>query len=193
VVVDGKNVRFADAAFGALERLKRQYYAANAISDETQAEWENRARRPPPEWSARARSTLAEADKYPDSRGGKAYPAKPLAGVWATAPYLNNGSVATMWDLLTPPEARPKSFTLGTREYDIRNLGYQNADGSGPAPPWELRTSEPSNANGGHVYGTNLPDDDKRALIEFLKVLKPNEMSKPPLRGTGGATTGGGD
>ncbi len=71
------------------------------------------------------RSTLADAEKYPDSKGGRVYPAKPLAGIWATAPYLNNGSVANMWDLLTAPGARPAKFPLGSREYDTEKLGYR--------------------------------------------------------------------
>jgi hypothetical protein len=181
VTVEGKSMRFAEAAFGALAKLKQEYYQANAVSEQTQAEWENRTRRPPPEWAARTRSTLAESEQFPDSKGGKVYPAKPLAGIWATAPYLNNGSVATMWDLLTPPKDRPKTFVLGSREYDTENLGYKAADASSPAPAWQLKATEPSNDNGGHVYGTNLSDDDKHALIEFLKVLKPGEMTKRPL------------
>jgi len=185
VIVDGKTVRFAAAAFTALENLKRQYYAANHITEQTQAEWEGRDRRPPPQWRAAMRSTLADADKYPDSRGGRVYPAKPLAGIWATAPYLNNGSVANMWDLLTPPNARPKSFSLGSREYDVEKLGYRTTpDPAAPAPAWELRTSETGNSNGGHVYGTNLSDEDKWALIEFMKKLRPSDIRKEPLRTT---------
>src|SRR2546427_265710 len=56
VIVDGKEMRFAAAAFGALENLKKRYYTANSISDETQADWENRARRPPPAWKPTMRS-----------------------------------------------------------------------------------------------------------------------------------------
>ena len=128
------------------------------------------------------RSTLAEADKFPDTKGGRVYPAKPLAGVWATAPYLNNGSVANMWDLLTPPANRPKQFMLGSREYDVQKLGYVTiADAKSPAPAWEYDASQTGNANTGHVYGTNLSDDDKWALIEFLKALKPGDIKKEPL------------
>jgi processive rubber oxygenase RoxA-like protein len=185
VIVDGKEVRFAAAAFGALENLKKRYYAANKISEQTQAEWEGRTRRPPPQWKPAMRSTLADADKYPDSRGGRVYPAKPLAGIWATAPYLNNGSVANMWDLLTPPNARPPSFLLGSREYDTEKLGYRTtSDSSAPAPAWEFKAADTGNSNSGHVYGTNLPDEDKRALIEFLKKLRPGEIKKEPMRKT---------
>lgn len=187
VWVDGKQVRFADAAFAALEQIKREYYRANKIAEETQALWEGRDRRPPPEWAPRLRSTLAEAAKYPDAKAGGGrggvYPAKPLAGIWATAPYLVNGSVATMWDLLTPPAQRPTKFTLGSREYDPTVLGYRTTpDPSSPAPPWELHTTIRWNTSAGHVYGTNLSDDEKWALIEFLKALKPNELTKPPLQ-----------
>ncbi len=182
VVVNGKTVRFAAAAFAALEGLKQQYYKANNVPEETQAEWEGRTRRPPPQWKPSMRSTLAEADKFPDTKGGRVYPAKPLAGVWATAPYLNNGSVASIWDLLTPPANRPRQFMLGSREYDVQKLGYVTAaEAKSPAPAWEYDTSQVGNANTGHVYGTNLSDDDKWALIEFLKALKPGDIKKEPL------------
>ena len=185
VLVDGKEMRFADASFPVLEGLKKQYYAANNISEATQAEWENRARRPAPQWAPRVRSTLADSEQYPDSRGGRVYPAKPLAGIWATAPYLDNGSVANMWDLLTLPDKRPKTFALGSREYDIERLGYRTTpDTAAPAPTWEFKTSNASNSNAGHVYGTNLSDEDKRDLIEFLKVLKPGDFKKEPVRGS---------
>jgi hypothetical protein len=179
VIVDGKELRFADAAFSVLERLKRQYYLKNSISEQTQAEWEGRSKRPAP----RIRSTLADADKYPDSRGGRVYPAKPLAGIWATAPYLNNGSVANMWDLLTAPDKRPRTFSLGSREYDVEKLGYVSSPNpASPAPAWEFDTAKPSNSSAGHAYGTNLPDDDKWALIESLKSLRPGDIKKDPVR-----------
>jgi hypothetical protein len=184
VIVDGKELRFAAAAFSILERLKRQYYVQNAVPEQTQAEWEGRSRRPAP----RMRSTLAEADKYADSRGGRVYPAKPLAGIWATAPYLNNGSVANMWDLLTAPESRPTKFSLGSREYDSEKLGYVTAPNpTSPAPAWEFDTTKPSNSNAGHVYGTSLTDDDKWALIEFLKALRPGDIKKDPVQRVSGA------
>jgi hypothetical protein len=182
VVVNGKTMRFAAAAFAALEGLKQQYYKANNVPDEIQAEWEGRRRRPPPQWKPSMRSTLAESDKFPDTKGGRVYPAKPLAGVWATAPYLNNGSVANMWDLLTPPASRPKTFMLGSREYDVQKLGYvTTVEAKSPVLAWEYDTSQVGNANTGHVYGTNLPDADKWALIEFLKALKPGDIKKEPL------------
>ena len=58
-------------------------------------------------------------------RGELAYKVRPLNGVWATPPYLHNGSVPTVDALLGPPEERPKKFYLGNREYDPVNLGYK--------------------------------------------------------------------
>src|SRR5260370_17068936 len=62
-----------------------------------------------------------------------AYKGRPLTGIWATPPYLHNGSVPTLYDLLLPPEDRPKSFYLGSREFDPAKVGYvtaQSADNS---------------------------------------------------------------
>ncbi len=163
--------RLAEAAFEAIEAIKQQYYKTHNISPEMQAEWEGRDMRPQP---AAFRSTLADADKYADTKGGRVYPAKPLAGIWATAPYLNNGSVANMWDLLTRPENRPKTFTVGSREYDTKTLGYRSTpDAPSAGPLFVFDATKPGNSNAGHVYGMQLSDDDKWALIEYLKVLEP--------------------
>jgi hypothetical protein len=171
--------RLADAAFEAIDAIKQQYYKTHNISPEMQADWEGRDMRPMP---AAFRSTLADADKYPDSKGGRVYPAKPLAGIWATAPYLNNGSVANMWDLLTRPENRPKSFTVGSREFDTKTLGYRSTpDAPSAGPLFVLDATIAGNSNQGHVYGMQLTDDDKWALIEYLKVLKSGDYTAEPI------------
>lgn len=95
------------------------------------------------------------------------YKARPLNGIWATAPYLHNGSVPTLYDLLLPPASRPKKFTLGRREYDPRKVGYVS-DGD---VPFVVDTSVTGNGNGGHEYGVALPDADRWALVEYLKTL----------------------
>lgn len=175
--------RLAEAAFEAIDAIKQQYYKTHNISPEMQADWEGRDMRPLPEWKASFRSTLADADKYPDTKGGRVYPAKPLAGIWATAPYLNNGSVANMWDLLSRPENRPMTFSVGSREYDTKTLGYRSTPDSPAAGPlFVVDATKPGNANGGHVYGMQLGDEDKWALIEYLKILKPGDHVKPPVQ-----------
>jgi hypothetical protein len=96
------------------------------------------------------------------------YLARPLTGVWATAPYLHNGSVPTLSDLLHPAQ-RPAKFIVGNREYDPAKVGY-STDGSG----WTFDTSQPGNSNIGHAgerYGTNLTEDQKAALLEYLKTI----------------------
>src|ERR1700722_627923 len=96
------------------------------------------------------------------------YVARPLSGVWATAPYLHNGSVPTLWHLLRPDQ-RPRTFITGNLEYDPVKVGYATS-GKG----WTFDTSQPGNSNIGHVgdkYGTNLSEDQKAALLEYLKSI----------------------
>jgi mono/diheme cytochrome c family protein len=95
------------------------------------------------------------------------YKARPLDGIWATAPYLHNGSVPTLHDLLLPAAARPRTFSIGRREYDPRKVGYAS-DGE---VPFTLDTSVTGNSNRGHEYGTTLSDADRAALLEYLKTL----------------------
>ena len=102
---------------------------------------------------------------------GNTFAAKPLMGVWATPPFLHNGSVPTMWDLLQPASKRPVKFHIGGFVYDTKKLGYIE-DNTLP-DGFDLVTACPSgckgNGNQGHEFGTTLSDDDKLALIEFLK------------------------
>ena len=93
------------------------------------------------------------------------YWAATLSGVWARAPYLHNGSVRTMQELLTPPEQRAKSFRRGSRTYDDRALGYTD-EGA-----YVLDTAGSGNSNSGHNYGTTLSKGEKTDLIEYLKTL----------------------
>lgn len=94
------------------------------------------------------------------------YMARHLAGVWTTAPYLHNGSVPTLFDLLSPPDQRPKTFPLGHREFDPKKVGYVT---DVPKPLWVFKTREAGNSNVGHPFGTDLSEADKWALIEYLK------------------------
>jgi hypothetical protein len=95
------------------------------------------------------------------------YKARPLNGIWATSPYLHNGSVPTLFDLLLPAAARPARFSVGRWEYDPKKVGHVD-DGSAP---FVVDTGVPGNSNRGHEYGTSLPDADRWALVEYLKTL----------------------
>jgi hypothetical protein len=101
-----------------------------------------------------------------------AYESRVLRGIWATAPYLHNGSVPNLWELLTPPKARKSAFMVGSRAFDPKNVGY--ATDQSPFKSGRFVT-DPQNANGngngGHVYGTDLTPDERWAVIEYLKTL----------------------
>jgi mono/diheme cytochrome c family protein len=106
------------------------------------------------------------------------YANQPLDGVWARAPYLHNGSVPTLWDLLRPQEERNSGrdfFYRGHDVYDSQNVGFRpDVEQVGWRKSFRYVLSEPGNSNQGHSgprYGTDLSDDDKRALIEYLKTL----------------------
>jgi mono/diheme cytochrome c family protein len=98
------------------------------------------------------------------------YVAMPLVGVWLNAPYLHNGSVPTLADLLNPPDRRPARFYRGYDVIDAIGVGFVVDDSA--AGEGELYdTTQPGNAAHGHRYGTELPAAAKKALIEFLKTL----------------------
>lgn len=94
-----------------------------------------------------------------------AYKARPLNGVWATAPYLHNGSVPTLDELLKRPAQRVAKFKLGTREFDPVNVGFKNEG------DFEFDTTQPGNSNAGHDYDRPFSDDERRQLIAYIKSL----------------------
>jgi hypothetical protein len=101
-----------------------------------------------------------------------AYESRVLHGIWATAPYLHNGSVPNLWELLTPPKDRKPNFMVGSRLFDAKNVGYATdqspfKNGGFVADPANAN----GNGNGGHDFGTRLSDDDRWAIIEYLKTL----------------------
>ncbi len=100
------------------------------------------------------------------------YSGRPLAGIWATAPYLHNNSVPTLYDLLLPADKRSKKpFFVGHREYDPKKLGYAAEAGS---PSFSFDPTQPGNSNTGHStkeYGTDMDDDQRMDLLEYLKKL----------------------
>jgi hypothetical protein len=111
------------------------------------------------------------------------YQAPPLDGVWATAPYLHNGSVPTVYHLLnskTRPKLYTRTYSTEREAYDEKKLGWkvQTLDRA-PDPkatkPVELRriydTSLPGRGNGGHTYGDRLTEEERLAVIEYLKTL----------------------
>jgi hypothetical protein len=111
-------------------------------------------------------------------RAPLAYKARPLNGIWATPPYLHNGSVPNLYALLSPVAERPKTFYLGSREYDPVHVGYQTDRNFCGA--FNFNTALRGNSNSGHEFGTGsgpgiigplLAPEDRLAIIEFLKSM----------------------
>jgi hypothetical protein len=116
---------------------------------------------------------------YPNSRyrfvhfrKTNGYANQPLDGIWARAPYLHNGSVPTLRDLLEPPEKRPAVFFRGYDLYDRKNVGFVSnvADADGRRF-FRYDTKIAGNGNGGHLYGIKLSANEKDALVEYMKTL----------------------
>jgi hypothetical protein len=120
------------------------------------------------------------------------YRVRPLNGVWATAPYLHNGSVPSLYWMLKPAAERPTQFCMGTRDFDPQQVGFRVEAGEKQAcrhgeTLFSVVNSDgsptPGNSNLGHslegtpgpgkpgVIGRLLSDDERYDLIEYLKTL----------------------
>jgi hypothetical protein len=111
------------------------------------------------------------------------YQAPPLDGIWATAPYLHNGSVPTLYHLLNS-KTRPKIFTRSFRtdleSYDAEKAGWRiealdKSPDASKMTPLEFRkiydTSKSGRGNAGHTFGDKLTEAERMAVIEYLKML----------------------
>lgn len=123
------------------------------------------------------------------------YKPRPLAGIWAAGPFLHNGSVPSIYQLLLPAEQRDKKFFVGTRNFDPTNLGF-TTDAPSKGGFW-LDTSITGNSNLGHefrkgyvewtpgsapqygVIGPELSEEDRRDIIEYLKVHRDEHTIDP--------------
>jgi hypothetical protein len=131
--------------------------------------------------------------RFSHFRKTNGYANAPLDGVWLRAPYLHNGSVPNLRSLLEPAGNRPQVFYTGYDLYDYENLGFVTKPACSADQPegwctppgsgerhvpdglgWRFDTSLPGNGNSGHEgreYGTELSDEDKQALVEYLKTF----------------------
>jgi hypothetical protein len=106
------------------------------------------------------------------------YKARPHNGIWATPPYLHNGSVPNLFALLSPVSERPTVFYLGKKEYDPVKVGLSTDPLKGAK---EFRTDQAGNSNTGHefndgpigkgVIGRKLSEEERMEIIEYLKKL----------------------
>jgi hypothetical protein len=108
----------------------------------------------------------------------KNYKSRPLHGIWATPPFLHNGSVRTVYQMISPREEREQWFWSGTKEYDPVDLGYRSLPVPG-AVKHDTRVT--GNDNTGHefragcqsngVIGPYLTPAERRQIIEYLKAM----------------------
>jgi hypothetical protein len=150
---------FARTVQAAVDGIKQKAYAAAGLDEKQRRVMEDLDRREKVTW----RDTLLDT-KAPYGP----YAARPLYGIWAAAPFLHNGSVPTLYDLLLPPERRPKTFALGARQYDPVKLGFA-VETSCSQQDCLVDTTRTGNGNGGHIWGTDLSESDRMALLEYLK------------------------
>jgi cytochrome c553 len=127
-------------------------------------------------WTQQAADTYNEFAQgyefdFDNLRKTNGYVAVSLDGLWLRAPYLHNGSVPSLQDMLDKPENRTKVFYRGYDVYDPEKVGFIFAGSEAERVGFKYDTSVPANSNQGHVYGTDLPAEDKKALIEYLKTL----------------------
>ncbi|MBN8464871.1 MAG: cytochrome c, partial [Dechloromonas sp.] len=103
------------------------------------------------------------------------YANMPLDGLWLRAPYLHNGSVPSLRDLLEPAANRPPAFYRGNDVYDPVKVGFvSDLPEANGKKLFRLDTAVPGNGNGGHegkAYGTELSAGEKAALVEYLKTF----------------------
>ncbi len=100
------------------------------------------------------------------------YIAPPLDGIWATAPYLHNGSVPTLEDLLNSPQ-RPTYWQRSgnSRDYDYDKVGWKYDVKNNAGGKWTFDTTLPAYSNAGHYFGDKLTKEERAAVIEYLKGL----------------------
>jgi hypothetical protein len=117
--------------------------------------------------------------KDPAVRAEPIYKARPLNGIWAVAPYLHNGSVPTIYDLLSPASERPAQFWLGSKQFDPVKVGYETSKLEGG---YQYDVKSTGNSNSGHEFkdgplgkgtiGPALSPDERWAVVEYLKSLE---------------------
>jgi cytochrome c5 len=181
-----KLIPFQDSIFTGVGAIKEKYYKDHGISLAKQKEMEFYNLR----GNEFFRDTYNGFDKqkdfknnYGDMTKGMGYKARHLSGVWATGPFLHNGSVPTLWEMLKPAKDRPKYFNVKSMAFDPKYIGA-------PVKVWNRNnkkcdlkdkvdkeicfdTTMPGNSNVGHEWGAGLSEQDKLSLIEFLKYLPP--------------------
>jgi hypothetical protein len=118
------------------------------------------------------KSWFAVSESPSSTRPQPGYVPPPLDGVWITAPYLHNGSVPTIENVLNS-KSRPRywkrNFNKG--EYNYEKLGWKYKILSRPGGKKTYNTDIPGYGNYGHRFGDHLTEAERKAVIEYLKTL----------------------
>lgn len=140
--------------------IRDKYYDKMGFSPEVRIEWDG-----------------YRDPQDPAVRAPAVYKPRPLNGIWAVAPYLHNGSVPSLYDLLSLQSARPKTFWLGSKQFDPVKVGYDTAELKGAYLFDTDDARHPGNSNRGHefkdgptgngVIGPALSPDERWAIIEY--------------------------
>jgi mono/diheme cytochrome c family protein len=118
--------------------------------------------------------TKDPSERFSHFRKTNGYANLPLDGVWLRGPYLHNGSVPTLRDLLEKAADRPRTFYRGGDVFDPVKVGFASTEEIAGRKMFLFDTAVPGNGNQGHEgkeYGTELPASDKDALVEYLKTF----------------------
>lgn len=124
-----------------------------------------------PSLALQASKNAFDLKPTPVAPGKFKYESRVLKGIWAAAPYLHNGSVPTLADLLKKPADRPATFAVGPN-YDIDRVGLAAVQpGTSTIATTGCEDVKSGNSRCGHEWGTQLSEPEKKALLEYLKTL----------------------
>lgn len=143
-----------------LDVIKTDRLYADYINQSGIVEWYNKS------WFA----TSSPKSWFEPSEG---YVAPPLDGIWASAPYFHNGSVPTVYEVLNSsirPDRWTRSGEAKPEDYDWEHLGWRY-DPEPKSKKWTFDTSVPGYSNVGHYFGDKLTEDERWAVVEYLKTF----------------------
>ena len=108
--------------------------------------------------------------KFSHFRKTEGYANMPLDGLWLRAPYLHNGSVPTLRALLFP-ETQASRVLSGIRRLRLGRRGIRSSGPDAQREGVRFDTKAKGNSNAGHLYGQEMPSDQREDLLEYLKTL----------------------